>query len=112
MKKKITVDGFACDGCCKEVSYAAECRNCHKTFCSACVDKEAREYTNLGKRFYYCLKCDSALTQNCKDETHYLLRLINKTLKTREQQYDDFTAELNRFSKRLEMELLKPKGDL
>lgn len=30
MKKKITVDGYQCDGCERETEYAAECRNCHK----------------------------------------------------------------------------------
>lgn len=31
MKKKITVDGFQCDGCSKETEYAVECRSCEET---------------------------------------------------------------------------------
>lgn len=112
MKKKITIDGFqcdgcACDGCAKETEYAAECRNCQKTFCLACLEKEMREYTNRGKSFYYCLKCDVQLTQSCKDETHYLLRLIDKVRAEYYRVQDDGRSELNRLSERLETELKK-----
>lgn len=109
MKKKITVNGHQCDGCGKETEYAAECRNCDKTFCLKCMNTETREYQNKGMNHYYCRACDNALLQSCKDETHYLLRLIDKIQAARSQAQADFTAELDRLSKQLEAELAKER---
>ena len=111
MKKKITVDGFQCDGCGKETQYAAKCQSCDKSFCLHCRKKEAKEYTDNGKNFYYCLACDNSLTQDRKDETHRLLRLIDKTKLARDQSYTDHTAELDRLSERLKEELQKERTD-
>ena len=111
MKKKITVDGFQCDGCDKETEYAVECRSCAKSFCFHCRKKEAKEYGDNGKSFYYCLACDNRLTQDHKDEAHRLLRLIDKTKLSRNQNYADHTAELDRLSERLKEELQKERTD-
>lgn len=112
MKKKITVDGFQCDGCGKETEYAVECRSCDKTFCLNCMEKAIQEYEDRGKSYYYCHECDNRLTQDHKDDAHRLLRLINKTKLSQKQNYADHTAELDRLSERLKEELQKEEGEL
>lgn len=47
--------------------------------------------------------------QHCKDETHYLLRLIDKTQEARRQAHADHTKELDRLAERLEAELAKKR---
>lgn len=108
MKKKITVSGYQCDGCGKETEYAAECRNCDKTFCLLCMDVKTREYQNKGKSFYYCRACDSKFCGvDTDDNVLFLLRLIDKTQVARRQAHEHHTKELDRLSERLEAELAK-----
>lgn len=107
MKKQITVDGFQCDGCGKETEYAAECRNCNKSFCLNCMGTEMREYQNRGTKYYYCYQCD----QLTDDDTINLLRLIKETSAARLQAHADHTKKLDQLSKRLETELVKEQAD-